>query len=136
MVENFLPDDLQIALPDEQQPPGAVLRELADEIKTRYRNLIAARVASYALGGSATIRHTFSLTIPALDDYADSLFYVVHFGEPYPCQIIMTGESQSNGRSYANEEMFRRQLASMFRQEDVRRRLREWENFARSVQKG
>lgn len=93
---------------DDVRTPVAILREQAALLGPKTKNLIEAKVET-ALYSGYQFRHSFSLVVPALDDYTYELFSVRHKAEQYPVWV-------ESGKELADEpaliDWLRDQLSS------------------------
>jgi hypothetical protein len=69
----------------EGRTPVAVLREQATLLGGKTQNVIEAKVDTEVSGRS--FRHSFSLVVPALDNYTYQLFVIQHGVNLYPVTV-------------------------------------------------
>ena len=65
--------------------PLVILREQAALLGRKTKNLVEASVRTHANGD--TLRHSFDLVVPALDNYTYNLFTIVHGPSIYPVTV-------------------------------------------------
>lgn len=86
--------------------PAAILREQAALLGPKTQNLIVAEVDTHVSGSD--IVHTFTLRVPALQNYRYGLFAIAHGAESYPVRAgVIRLDSQSE-----LENWLQRQLSS------------------------
>ncbi len=79
-MPDLLPDDFGT---ETLQPPVLILREQAEHLAKRTGGLVLGKVATQKLNDGG-FGHRFILEVPALDDYAFTLFTVIHPLWMYP----------------------------------------------------
>jgi hypothetical protein len=131
--EGILPDNLFAPAASADLQPVMILRQQAEKIDQRTDSLLHAYVVSYTPNGGTLVRHTFTLSIPAFDNYTASLFYVWHDTTPYPAHVLVVGQRQEEAVSCNNEQDFVKELSDIFRAEPVQDIIRQFLQLAQAT---
>ena len=115
---------------NEQVSPLKILDDAASQMPKKTENLVHAEV--YLAPFLGTIRYTFYLVIPSLNDYTDPLFYVWTSSpnRGYPVFLLASGAEQSEQIVCNNAEKLALRLGDIFGSSWVKSRIRQWMEMA------
>lgn len=102
-------------------PPLHVLYEAADALATTTNGAVQGSIFTTNPGGAFLYRHTFSLRVPALNNFTDSLFYVWYDENLYPARYLRAGlDVKTDTLECANEQELRDTLTNLFQESGTR----------------
>ena len=127
-----MPDYLNEALiADDEASPFEILNAAAVQMDKRTGDLVQAKV--YLAPFLGTMRYTFYLVIPTLNDYTDPLFYV-WTSQPdrgYPVYLVESGATQQEEQPpYETAKGLARRLEEIFSSSWAKSRIRQWIEMA------
>ena len=129
---DLVPDYLNDAksADQEQDSPLKILDAAASQMPQQTGNLVHAEV--YLAPFLGTIRYTFYLVIPSLNDYTDPLFYVWTSSPDrgYPVYLLESGANQKDQIECETAERLSQQLKSVFGSSWAKSRIRQWIEMA------
>lgn len=104
------------------KPPVAILREQAEQLKTKTQGLVLAEVSSSVISEGEQIHTKFELLVPALEGFRYELLQIRHAVSFYPLDVLpRAGHNLSNYMELENEKRFVEALRAVFGAPEVRR---------------
>lgn len=114
----------------QEASPLEVLDRAAAQMEQQTGGLVQAKV--YLAPFLGTVRYTFYLVIPSLNDYTDPLFYV-WTSQPnrgYPVHLLESGAGQEDEEPFGNADDLAARLAKIFDSSWAKSRIRQWIDMA------
>ena len=121
----------EVAVADVEASPVEVLNTAAAQMNGRTGGLVQAKV--YLVPFLGTMRYTFYLVIPTLNDYTDPLFYVwtPQPDRGYPVYLLESGATQQEEQPpYETAEDLAKRLEEVFSSSWAKSRIRQWIEMA------
>ena len=120
----------EVAVADVEASPFEVLNTAAIQMGNRTGGKVQAKV--YLAPFLDTIRYTFYLVIPTLNDYTDPLFYVWTSQQDrgYPVHLSEASTEQAEEPEYDTAEKLAKRLEEIFSRSRAKSRIRQWIEMA------